>query len=152
MQVILKRDMDELGQEGDVVGVAKGYARNYLIPGGMAMEATLQNRKSLELQKNKIDARRKKAKDAAQFVKEQLEGALLTFSKKVGQEGKLYGSVTSMDIASALESQGIVIDRRKISLDKPFKTVGEFKVPVKVYPKVTANLNVLISPEEGPVQ
>jgi len=148
MEVILRQDLDELGLEGDVVEVAKGHARNYLIPRGFALESTPQNMKTLELQRKKIEIRRLKAREEAEKVKERIEGLEITFSQKVGEEGKLYGSVTRMDISTQLEKQGVVIDRRKVLLEKPIKTLGEFEVPVKIYPEVVGSLKVMVAPEE----
>ena len=149
MEVILTQDFDELGLEGDVVNVAKGYGRNYMIPQGIAIEATPQNRKAMELKSKKIEVRRLKVKADAETLKERMESLVVSLSQKAGEEGKLYGSVTSMDIASALENQGISIDKRKIVLEKPIKTLGEFDIPVKIYPEVTANLRVTVNPEEA---
>ena len=132
MEVILRQDLDELGLEGDIVNVAKGYARNYLMPKGLALEASPQNIKSLELQRKKIEVRRLKARENAEKVKQQIEEMEITFEHKAGEEGKLYGSVTSMDIASHLESKGIIIDRKKIVLEKPIKELGEFIAKVKI--------------------
>jgi large subunit ribosomal protein L9 len=148
MEVILRRDMDELGLEGDIVDVAKGYARNYLLPKGIALEASRQNIKALELQRKKIEVRRLKAKEDAHDLKREIEGMEITFSLKAGEEGKLYGSVTSMDIASQLEKQGLVVDRRKIILEKPIKTLGEIEVPIRIYPEVTGSIKVVVVPEE----
>ena len=149
MKIILRQDVDELGLEGDIIHVANGYGRNYLIPKGIALEATPQNKKALELQRKKIEVRRVKAREEAENLKLKIEGLVITLSQKAGEEGKLYGSVTSMDIASSLEKQGIVIDRRKILLEKPIKTIGEFEVPVKIYPEVIAAIKVVVTPEEG---
>jgi large subunit ribosomal protein L9 len=140
--------VDELGLEGDIVDVTKGYGRNYLIPKGMGLEASPQNIKTLELQSKKIEVRRVKAREAAEKIKQKVEGTVLTFSQKSGEEGKLYGSVTSMDIASGLEKQDIVIDRRKILLEKPIKSLGEFEVPVKIYPEITALIRVVVESSE----
>ncbi len=148
MEVILRRDMDELGLEGDIVDVAKGYARNYLLPKGIALEASQQNKKALELQTKKIEVRRVKAKEEAFELKQEIEGMEITFSLKAGEEGKLYGSVTTMDIASQLEKQGLVVDRRKIILEKPIKTLGEIEVPIRIYPEVTGSVKVVVVPEE----
>jgi large subunit ribosomal protein L9 len=148
MEIILRQDVDELGVEGDIVNVAKGYARNYLIPKGVALEASPQNIKVLESQRKKIEVRKLKAKEDAEELKGKIEGMVITFSHKAGEEGKLYGSVTSMDIASYLETQDIVIDRRRILLEKPIKSLGEFEVQVKIYPGVTAALNVVVVPEK----
>lgn len=148
MRIILRQDVDELGLEGDIVDVTKGYGRNYLIPKGMGLEASPQNIKTLELQSKKIEVRRVKAREAAEKIKQKVEGTVLTFSQKSGEEGKLYGSVTSMDIASGLEKQDIVIDRRKILLEKPIKSLGEFEVPVKIYPEITALIRVVVESSE----
>ena len=149
MKIILRQDVDELGLEGDILHVANGYGRNYLIPKGIALEATPQNKKALELQRKKIEVRRVKAREEAENLKLKVEGIVITLSQKAGEEGKLYGSVTSMDIASGLEKQGIVIDRRKILLEKPIKTLGEFEGPIKIYPEVIAAIKVVVAPEEG---
>ena len=149
MEVILRQDVDELGLEGDVVKVAKGYARNYLIPQSMALEATEHNRKALEMQRKKIELRRVRVKEQAEEVKAEMEKVVLTFSQKAGEEGKLYGSVTSMDVASQLKEQGIDIERRKIVLEKPIKELGEFQVDVKIYPEVTAAIKVVVKAEEA---
>ncbi len=148
MEIILRQDVDGLGFEGDIVKVARGYARNFLIPKGMALEATPKNLKSLELIRKKIESRKIKAREEAEKLKERLEDTVLAFTQKAGEEGKLYGSVTSMDIASELEKQGLMIDRRKIELPRPIKTLGDFEVPVKVYPEVTAVLKVVVNPEK----
>jgi len=148
MEVILREDLDELGMEGDIVNVAKGYARNYLIPKGLALEASSQNVKSFEQQRRKIEVKRLKAKENAEKVKEQLEGMTITFQHKVGEEGKLYGSVTSMDIASHLETKGIIVDRKKIILESPIKQLGEFEAKVKIYPEVTGVIKVNVVPEK----
>ena len=148
MKVILRQDMDALGLEGDLVDVAKGYARNYLIPKGFALEANNQNIKMMEMQRKKIEVKRIKAKGAAEKIMEQLSDMVIQISQKVGEEEKLYGSVTSMDIADQMEKKGVQIDRRKIVLDKPIKHLGEFDVPIKLYPEVTASIKVVVVPEE----
>jgi large subunit ribosomal protein L9 len=148
MKVILKTDMDSLGLEGSMVNVAKGYARNYLIPNGFAVEATDQNIKLMEMQKKKIDARRIKAKEDAEKVKLMIANTAVTLTQKVGEEGKLYGSVTSMDIAAQLHNSGIDIDRKKIILDKPIRSLGEFDVFIKLHPDVTGSIKVIVAPEE----
>ena len=148
MEVILRQDLDELGLEGDIVNVAKGYARNYLMPKGLALEASPQNIKSFELQRKKIEVRRLKARENAEKVKQQIELMEITLKHKAGEEGKLYGSVTTMDIASQLESKGIVIDRKKIVLEKPIKELGEFEAKLKIYPEVTCEIKIKIVPEK----
>ena len=147
MRVILMQDMHNLGLEGDILDVADGYARNYLLPKGFALEATSQNLKFLEARRKKIEARRLKAKEDAEQLKEKMEGLELCFTQKAGEEGKLYGSVTAIDIAEELEKQGIVVDRRKIVLERPIKEIGDFEVKVKIYPEVTANLKVKVQAE-----
>ena len=149
MKLILRQDMDDLGLAGDTVDVAKGYGRNYLIPKGIAIEATRQNVKLIETQKKKIEIKRLKAREDAEKIREKLEGTVVTISQKAGEEDKLYGSVTGMDIAAHLEDQGILIDRKKITLEKPIKTLGEFDVPIKLYPGVTGGIKVRIVPEES---
>jgi large subunit ribosomal protein L9 len=147
MKVIMRQNVEELGLEGDIVEVAKGYGRNYLIPKGFALEATPQNIKRLELIRKKIEVRRVKAKEEAEKLKQTVEALVITLSQKAGEEGKLYGSVTSMDIGAALEKEGFVIDRRKIVLEKPIKKLGEYEVPVKIYPEVTGSIKVVVAPE-----
>ena len=147
MKVILRQNVDALGLEGDTVDVAVGYARNYLIPKGLALQANEQNIKFIETQRKKIELRRIKDKEDAEKIRERIAEVAITISQKVGEEEKLYGSVTSMDIASRLEELGISIDRRKIGLDKPIKSVGEFDIPIKLHPEVTAFIKVSVVPE-----
>lgn len=148
MKIILRQDMDALGLEGDTVDVANGYARNYLIPKGIALEANVQNVKLFETQSKKIEIKRVKAKEEAEKIKEKLADVMITISQKAGDEDKLYGSVTNMDIAAHLEKQGILIDRKKISMDKPIKTLGEFEVSIRLYPEVTGSIKVAVVPEK----
>ncbi len=148
MKIILREDMDALGLEGDIVEVANGYGRNYLIPKGIALEASIQNVKLFETQRKKIEIKRIKAKEEAEKIKEKLADVMITISQKAGDEDKLYGSVTNMDIAAHLEKQGILIDRKKISLDKPIKTLGEFEVSIRLYPEVTGSIKVTVVPEK----
>jgi large subunit ribosomal protein L9 len=147
MKVILTQDMESLGLGGEIVNVAKGYARNYLIPRGMALEATEQNIKLTEMQRKNIEIKRIKAKEDALKVKERLSGISVTIAQKVGEEDKLYGSVTTMDIADQLEKQGITVERRRMVLDKPIKTLGDFAVTVKLHPDVSASIKVVVVPE-----
>jgi large subunit ribosomal protein L9 len=148
MKVILTQDTDSLGLAGEIVEVAKGYARNYLIPKKIALEATQDNIKRTEVQRKHIEIKRIKLKEDALKVKERLADVVITIAQKAGEEDKLYGSVTSMDIASRLENQGISIDRRKIILEKPIKTLGEFPVHIKLHPQVTASIKVAVVPEQ----
>jgi large subunit ribosomal protein L9 len=146
MKVILRSDLDELGLEGAIVNVKEGYARNYLIPKGFALIANNGNIKLIEMQKKKIEANRLKGKEDAMKAAKDLEGIVITISQKVGEEDKLYGSVTNMDIADEMEKKGITIDRKKIVLDKPIKTLGEFEVKVKLHPEVTGIVKVTVVP------
>lgn len=148
MKVILRQNVDDLGLEGDIVEVAPGYARNYLIPRDMALEANRQNVKFMETQKKKIEVKRLKAKEDAERIKARLDGVEIVIAQKAGEEDKLYGSVTTMDIAERMEKQGITLDRRKIGLDKPIKSLGSFQIPIKLYPKVTASVKVRVVREE----
>jgi len=147
MKVILTQDMDSLGLAGEIVDVARGYARNYLIPKKIALDATEDNIKRTETQRKTIEVKRVKLKEDAQKIKERLAEVMISIAQKVGEEDKLYGSVTSMNIADELEKQGITIDRRKIILDKPIKSLGEFSVPIKLHPQVTASIKVTVVPE-----
>ena len=150
MKVILREDMDSLGFEGDVVDVTKGYGRNYLIPKGLALEANKQNMQLIEMQRKKIEVKRVKAKDDAERVKERMADVVITIRQKAGEEDKLYGSVTTMDIAACLEEKGVAIDRKKLILDKPIKALGEYDIPVKLHPEVTGTVKVIVKPEEQP--
>jgi large subunit ribosomal protein L9 len=147
MKVILMQDMDSLGLAGEIIEVARGYARNFLIPKKVALEATQDNIKRTEAQRKNIEVKRIKLKEDALKIKERLAEVVITIAQKAGEEEKLYGSVTSMDIAEHLEKQGISLDRRKILLNKPIKTLGEFSVPVKLHPQVNAPIKVVVVPE-----
>ena len=147
MRVILRENVDDLGLEGDTLDVSKGYARNYLIPKGFAFEATNENIKLMATQRKKIEVRRLQVKGDAEKVRDQLAELTVTISQKVGEEEKLYGSVTTMDISSQLEKQGVDIDRKKLVLEKPIKTLGEFDVSVKLHPEVTGSIKIVVVPE-----
>jgi large subunit ribosomal protein L9 len=144
MEVILKEDVNKLGHRGDVVKVADGYGRNYLLPGKLAIEATLANKAVIE--QMKASAVRKSAKEKVQSedLARQMSDVELTFERKVGDNDHLFGSVTSGDIAQQLEAKGYTIDRRKIALEEPLKQLGEFHVPVKLHRDVTAHVKVTI--------
>jgi large subunit ribosomal protein L9 len=148
MKVILTSEIDSLGLEGDTVNVAKGYARNYLIPKGFALEANMQNIKMMEMQKKKIDERRLKAKENAEQARDLIKEKVITITQKAGEEDKLYGSVTTMDIAEAMEKADITIDRRKLVLDKPIKSLGEYEVTIKLHPEATGTIKVVVAAEE----
>ncbi len=148
MEVILKEDVNKLGHRGDVVKVADGYGRNYLLPGKLAIEATAANRAVIEQMKGSAIRKSAKEKGEAQELSTQLDAIELTFERKVGENDHLFGSVTSGDIAHALELQGYTIDRRKISLEEPLKTLGEFHVPVKLHREVTSHVKVTVKGDQ----
>ncbi len=148
MRIILKQDFESIGFEGDTVDIARGYARNYLIPKGIAAEATHANLKALEMRKDKIMTRRMKDKEEAERVKEKISQLTVGIRQKAGAEGKLYGSVTTRDIAQGLEKEGVVVDRKKISMDEPIRALGEFDVAIRLYPEVIATIKVIVEQEE----
>jgi large subunit ribosomal protein L9 len=148
MKVILLRDLETLGYEGDIADVARGYARNYLIPKGLAIEASEANLKALEMRRKKILAKRTKDKEEAEAVREKLSEITIRVKAKAGEEGKLYGSVTSRDIAQQLDAQGVEVDRRKIIIDEAIRSLGEFQVPIKLHPEVVATIKVVVEGEE----
>lgn len=147
MKLILAADVERLGLMGDLVEVADGYARNYLLPRKMAAVATLKNVKSLEHEKRVIADRIRKEKFSAEEKAKKIGALSISIAVKVGEEGKLFGSVTSKDIAAAIAVEGIVVDKRLILLDKPIKEAGTFQVPVKVRHDVTAQVQVAVVPE-----
>lgn len=147
MQLILKQTVEHLGEEGDVVKVKPGYGRNFLMPQGLAITASKGNLAQLAIEKVAIDARKKQQRDEAEALAKKLEACVITMEMRVGEENKLYGSVTSSDVADKLAEQGIVVDRRKIIIDEPIKTVGEKSVTVKVGYQVTAKVKVNIVPQ-----
>jgi large subunit ribosomal protein L9 len=144
MEVILKEDVQKLGHRGDVVKVADGYGRNYLLPGKLAIEATLANKAVIEQMKASAIRKSAKEKTQSEELAKQMSDVELTFERKVGENDHLFGSVTSGDIAQQLEAKGYTIDRRKIALEEPLKQLGEFHVPVKLHRDVTAHVKVTI--------
>ena len=147
MDVILLQDVDKLGVRGDVVGVARGYARNYLLPQRMAVAATEANKKIVEQERQAGLRREAKAKGEAEDLARMISGVTVTLSQKAGDQGQLFGSVTVKDIADALEQQNYRIDRRKIHLEEPIKQLGEFKVPIRLHREVTAEITVNVVKE-----
>jgi large subunit ribosomal protein L9 len=153
MEVILKEDVDKLGHRGDLVKVADGYGRNFLLPRKLAMQATEANKAIIEQMKASAARRAVTEKAQAEALVTQLEPLVLSFTRKSGEAGHLFGSVTSADIAADLAAKGFEIDRRKIQLAEPLKSVGEFFVPVKLYREVTAHVKVRVvaeATEEAP--
>jgi len=147
MQVILKDNVRDVGHIGDMVNVKDGFARNFLIPKGLAVEANPKNLKALEHEKRKIQELVKKAKSAAEDMAAKISGTSITIKAKSGEEDKLFGSVTVMDIADALKKEGLDIDKKKIVLDEPIKRLGSYTVNVKIHQAVSAQVNVIVERE-----
>jgi len=148
-QVLLREDIDNLGARGEIVRVKAGYARNYLLPRSLAVEATASNVKQIESERAALLKREAKERSSADGQADQLRGMTLNFERKVGEEGVLYGSVTSMDIAHALKDRGYEIDRRKIVLREPIKRFGNYTVPVRLHREVTVELPISVLGEGG---
>jgi len=144
MKLILKENIDTLGHIGDIVKVAPGYARNYLLPKGLAIEATEKNAKALDHAMRQLAYKKNKALESARNLAAKLEGLAIELLHQAGEEGKLFGSVTNMEIAAFLKENGYDIDRKKIVLAEPIKQLGEYTVPVKIHPEITANLKVCV--------
>jgi large subunit ribosomal protein L9 len=145
VQVILSEDVPNLGRPGDVVKVRAGYARNYLLPRRLAVEANSKNLRAFEHQKSLAMLRREANKGQASKLKQQLEALTLTIGANAGEEGKLFGSVTNIDIERALRERGFDIERRKIMLAEPIKQLGEFTVPVRLDPEVEAGVKLTVA-------
>ncbi|ABQ27828.1 50S ribosomal protein L9 [Geotalea uraniireducens] len=145
MKVILKENIENLGHIGDIVKVAPGYARNYLLPKGFALEATTKNAKALDHAKKHLEYKKNKVLEQARVLAAKIEGLALNLSHQAGEEGKLFGAVTNMELAEQMKAQGIEIDRKKIILAEPIKHLGEFTATVKIHPEVNATLKVTVS-------
>jgi len=150
MEVILKEDVANLGHRGDVVKVADGYGRNFLLPRKLALQATLANKAVIETMKTAAARRSASEKVQAEELVAKLEPLVLSFTRKSGESGQLFGSVTSVDIASELATKGFEVDRRKIQLDEPLKSLGDFSVAIKLYREVTAHVKVKVLAEAAP--
>ncbi len=148
MQVILREDIDNLGKIGDLVKVAPGYARNFLVPKKKAIEATPKNVHAMEHAKKMVADRLRKLKKEAAADADRVKALAITIKAKAGEEGKLFGSVTSMDIAEAMKAQGVVIDKRKIVLEEPIKRLGDHTITVKLHADVTADFKLTVVAEE----
>jgi large subunit ribosomal protein L9 len=147
MEVILKEDVAKLGSRGEVVKVAEGYGRNFLLPKKLAIEATMANKAVIEQMKAAAVRRSANEKSEAEALAKQFDGLEVKFERKSGENDQLFGSVTSGDIADALEKKSFHIDRRKIQLHEPLKTIGEFTIPVKLHKDVTTHLKVVVDKE-----
>ncbi|MGI8961116.1 MAG: 50S ribosomal protein L9 [Bryobacteraceae bacterium] len=148
MKVILREDVDKLGSRGSVVKVADGYARNFLVPKRLAVAATAANRKIVEHEREAHLRREAKAKTDAENLAKLMANVKLTFRQKVGENNQLFGSVTAKDIADALEAQRFHIERRKIQLDDPIRTLGDHKVTLRLHRDVSTEIDVVIEPEQ----
>ena len=148
MEVILREDIDQLGSRGDVVKVAPGYARNFLLPKRLAVAATESNKKIVEQERQAHLRKEAKAVGEATQLAQIMTGATVRIAQKAGENDQLFGSVTSKDIAEALTAQNYNIDRRKIQLDEPIRQLGEYKVPVKLHKDVTVEITVVVAREE----
>src|SRR6185295_20137175 len=148
-QVLLREDIDNLGARGEIVRVKTGYARNYLLPRNLAVEATANNVRQIEGEKAALAKREAKERGTAEMQASQLQKLTLKFERKVGEAGVLYGSVTSMDIAHELKEQGYEVDRRKIVLREPIKRFGNYAVPLRLHRDVTVELPVQVLGEGG---
>jgi large subunit ribosomal protein L9 len=149
MEVILREDVSNLGHRGDVVKVAEGYGRNFLLPKNLAMEATPANKAVIDQMKASAVRRSAKEKAEAEQLVTQLNTVSLVFERRVGDHEQLFGSVTSSDIAQGLAAKGFEIDRRKVQLEEPLKSTGEFHIPVKLHREVTAHIAVTVKGEEA---
>ena len=147
MEVILKEDVPKLGNRGEVVKVAEGYGRNFLLPRKLAIEANAANKAVIEQMKAAAVRRSAKEKSEAEELAKQFDGLEVKFQRKSGENDQLFGSVTSGDIAEALEKKSFHIDRRKIQVHEPLKTIGEFTIPVKLHKDVTTHLKVVVEKE-----
>jgi large subunit ribosomal protein L9 len=148
MQVILRERLDNLGNAGEVVDVKPGYARNYLIPQGLAYEATSANVRRIESERTRQAQKDTATLNEARERAKTIEGISLTFHARAGQEGKLFGSITSADIAEKLAEQGVQIDRRSIELEEPIKALGVTSVPVRLHPQVHPEIKVWVIQED----
>ncbi len=147
MKVILKEDVKNLGAMGQIIDVSVGYVRNILSPRGLAVEANVKNIKSLEHQKRIIQEKAKKVKNQAQDLSAKISAMTLVIKTKSGDEGKLFGSVTSMDIAEALKNEGIEIDKKKIDIEEPIKRLGVYTVNLKLHSEIPTQVNVQVVEE-----
>lgn len=147
MEVILREHVDNLGRRGDVVKVAAGYARNFLLPRKLALAVTDNNRRQIEREKKAAEARELEEKSAAEAVAKRMSELEIEIPRRVGENDTLYGSVTSADVAHALQAKGFDLDKRKVQLAEPLKALGEATIPVKIHRDVTAQVRVKVVPE-----
>jgi large subunit ribosomal protein L9 len=146
-KVLLREDVDDLGARGEIVRVRSGYARNYLLPRKLAVEATTGNVKGIEQERAALLKKEAKERSTAEAQSQQMSSIQLEFTRKAGEQGALYGSVTSMDVAEALKERGYEIDRHRIHMREPLKRLGEYTVPIRLHREVTIDLKVRVAPE-----
>ncbi|MCU1265557.1 MAG: ribosomal protein [Acidobacteria bacterium] len=146
-KILLREDIDDLGARGEIVRVRAGYARNYLLPRKLAVEATTSNVKAIEQERSALLKREAKERSSAEGQAEQLGKLVLTFKRKAGEQGALYGSVTSMDVTEALQEKGYEIDRHRLHLREPIKRLGDYQVPLRLHRSVSIDLQVKVVPE-----
>ena len=144
MEVILRQAVENLGKPGEVVKVSNGYARNFLLPRGVAFEATPGNLKRIQQERDRLEAAENERREAAQGLATKMEQVQLTFSARVGDEGKLFGSVTSADIAQQLELQGFHVEKRQIDLHEPIKALGVYRIPIRLHADVKPEIRVWV--------
>jgi large subunit ribosomal protein L9 len=144
MEVILRQAIEKLGHTGDIVRVSPGYARNYLLPRGLAYPATPGNRKRLEQERARLETAESERRQTAEGLAGRLEEVSLTFSARVGEEGKLFGSVTASDIAQQLEAQGFRIEKRQVDMHEPIKALGVYRVPIRLHADVHPEIKVWV--------
>ena len=144
MEVILRQSVDNVGQPGDIVKVSPGFARNYLLPRGLAYEATAGNRTRIAKEAAKLEAAENERRSGAKQIADKIEAVNLTFSARVGDEGKLFGSVTAADIAEQLVAQGIQVEKRMIDLHEPIKALGVYRIPVRLHADVKPEVKVWV--------
>jgi large subunit ribosomal protein L9 len=144
MEIILRQAVENLGKTGDVVNVKPGYARNYLLPHGLAYEATPGNLKRIQQERARLEAAESERRGTAQGLAERLEQVSVTFSARVGEEGKLFGSVTATDIAQQLEAQGFHVEKRQVDLHEPIKALGVYRVPIRLHADVKPEVRVWV--------
>ncbi len=149
MKVILKEDIESLGKRGDTIKVADGYARNYLMPKGLAIAATSKSAQAIEHEKKLIAKRAEKEKKNAETLLASFAGVAVTIARKTADQEKLFGSVTTKDVEKSLADKGLKVDRKQIVLDDPIKQLGDFPVKIKLYPGITAEITVKVVEEQG---
>ncbi len=147
MKVILREDVESLGKLGAIIKVADGYARNYLIPKGLAIEASVKNVRLLDHEKRGVAQRAEKERKKAEAMLDKFKGLICTVARRVGKQDKLFGSVTTKDIEKALRDQGVGVDRKNIILEEPLKSIGEFPAKVRLYPGIVADITVAVVKE-----